>query len=66
MDTNIYVLRLKKSLELKNVTDNTTKSYISYLKCFLRFLDDKKPEDVSFDEVADFILYLTKIFRPEY
>lgn len=56
-----YINRFNQMIELRGLTNNTAKSYNSYLKTYLSYVYKnlgKAPEDVTWDEVRSFILYL--------
>lgn len=58
-----YLNTYREMLSLRGLTDHTIKSYSTYLRNYLRYLDSillKSPEDISWDELRDFIRWLQK------
>ena len=56
-----YLTKYREMLSFRNLTKITRKSYITYIFAYLSYLDDvlhKVPEDVSWQEVRDFIVHL--------
>lgn len=56
---NVY----REMLSLRGLTDHTLKSYSTYIRSYLDYLQTvllKQPEDVSWDELRDFIRWLQK------
>ena len=48
-------------ISLRGLTDHTIRSYSTYIKAYLGYLDSvlhKSPENVSWDELRDFIRWL--------
>jgi integrase/recombinase XerD len=48
-------------ISLRGLTDHTIKSYCTYLKAYLNYIDSilhKKPEDVSWQELRDYISWI--------
>ena len=55
---NKYFNSYRKMISLRGLTDHTIKSYSTYIKAYFDFLTDvihKSPEDVSWDEMRQFI-----------
>ena len=52
-----YLQKLERELKYRNYSPKTIKAYTTCIKFFLEKID-KKPEDISRDEIIDFILYL--------
>lgn len=52
-----YLLALSEALQRKNLTPNTCKSYISYLRSYLEFLSGRNilPMDASWQDMSDFL-----------
>lgn len=50
-------------ISLRGLTDHTHKSYCTYIQAYLDYLSNilhKAPEDVSWDELRDYIRWLQK------
>lgn len=61
---NTYLFKFKELIELRDLTPNTARNYTSFLKQYLNFVDSnlaKIPEEVSFDEIRTYLLYLKNI-----
>jgi site-specific recombinase XerD len=52
-----YIQRLERELKYRSYSTKTIKAYSTCIKIFLEKID-KKPEDISRDQIIDFILYL--------
>jgi len=55
-----YITRFNQMIELRGLANNTAKSYNSYLKKYLKYLKNvlkKTPEEVTWDNVREYILY---------
>ena len=53
-----YFNSYREMISLRGLTDHTIKSYSTYIKAYFDFLTDvihKSPEDVSWDEMRQFI-----------
>ena len=62
-DHSRYLEQFAQMISFRGLTDNTLKSYTSYLKSYLSYLDDhlrKKPEDVSWEEMRAYIQFIQK------
>lgn len=58
-----YLKQYREMISLRGLTDHTMKSYTTYIKTYLTYLSDilhKSPEDVSWDELRDFVHWLKK------
>lgn len=58
-----YLDKYIQMISLRGLTDHTIKSYSTYVKAYLHYLQDithKAPEDVSWDEMRDFVVWLKK------
>lgn len=58
-----YLDSYKELISLRGLTDHTLKNYCTYIRAHLDFLTDilhKSPEDVSWDELRDYIRWLQK------
>lgn len=56
-----YLDSFREMLSLRGLTDHTLKSYCTYIRAYLDFLQNtlhKLPEDVTWQELRDFIRYL--------
>lgn len=56
-----YLDVYKQMISLRGLTDHTIKSYSTYLNAYLHYLDTvlhKLPEDVSWQELRDFIFFI--------
>jgi len=63
-DFQPYINKFNDLLVLRDLTPNTTKSYLSMLRFFLTWCSAsciKKPEDLSFEEVRSYILFLKQV-----
>ncbi len=61
-----YINHFNQMISLRGLTDHTLKSYASYLGSYLDYLSEhlrKLPEDVSWDELRVYILYLKDVKR---
>ncbi len=59
-----YIKKFNDLLEIRDLTNNTIINYNSFLKQYLNWIDDhhkKRPEDVSYDEIRSYILYLKNV-----
>lgn len=59
-----YIEHFNQMISLRGLTDHTLKSYTSYLNCYLHYLLtslNKQPEDVSWDELRHYILFLKDV-----
>lgn len=58
-----YLTSFREMLSLRGLTDRTIIGYCTYIRAYLFYLDTilyKKPEDVSWPELRDFIRWLQK------
>jgi len=58
-----YLKLFREMISLRGLTDHTVKSYSTYIRAYLNYLNDvlkKKPEDVSWDELRDYIRWIQK------
>ena len=58
-----YLKRYKKMISLRGLTDHTLKNYCTYIRAYLDYFTNilhKSPEDVSWDELRDYIRWLQK------
>jgi site-specific recombinase XerD len=56
-----YLNSFREMISLRGLTDHTIKSYSTYIRAYLDYLNNvlqKKPEDVSWGELRDFIRWL--------
>lgn len=56
-----YLDKYRQMLSFRNLTKFTCKSYITYIFAYLSYLDNillKLPEDVSWQELRDFVVYI--------
>lgn len=56
-----YLNSFREMISLRGLTDHTLKSYCTYIRAYLTYLTDilhKSPEDVSWDEMRQFIVWL--------
>jgi integrase/recombinase XerD len=56
-----YLAQYRQMLSLRNLTKVSRKSYPTYIIAYLSYLDDvlhKLPEDVSWQELRDFLVYI--------
>lgn len=56
-----YLDTFKQMISLRGLTDHTIKSYSTYIRAYLDYLENilhKKPEDVSWQELRSFIFYI--------
>lgn len=61
---NTYLSKFEDLIELRDLTRNTARNYSSFLKQYLKWIDSnlsKKPEEVSFEEIRTYLLYLKNI-----
>ncbi|MGV8146518.1 MAG: phage integrase N-terminal SAM-like domain-containing protein [Alkaliphilus sp.] len=59
-----YLSRFNQLIELRDLTKNTAKNYLSFLKQYLAWVDEnlnKSPEGVSFYEIRAYLLYMKNI-----
>lgn len=60
-DYTPYITKFNEFLTIRDLTKNTCDSYNSFLRCYLSWVDTTLgicPEDVSFEQIRSFILYL--------
>lgn len=58
-----YLNTYREMISLRGLTDHTLKNYCTYIRAYLRYLDEflhKAPEDVSWPELRDYIRWLQK------
>lgn len=58
-----YLNSFRKMISLRGLTDHTLKSYCTYIRTYLDYLKNilhKSPEEVSWDELRDYICWLQK------
>ena len=58
---NKYLDSFREMISLRGLTDHTLKSYATYIRAYLNYLSDilqKSPEEVSWQELRDFIKWL--------
>lgn len=58
-----YLIQFREMISLRGLTDHTITSYSTYIRVYLDYLSNilqKMPEDVSWDELRDFIRWLQK------
>lgn len=60
---NDYLNTYREMISLRGLTAHTLKNYCTYIRAYLNYLEcflHKSPEDVSWDELRSFILWLQK------
>ncbi|MDO4297767.1 MAG: tyrosine-type recombinase/integrase [Lachnospiraceae bacterium] len=58
-----YLKQFREMISLRGLTDHTVKSYSTYIRAYLDYLTHilhKMPEDVSWEELRDFVRWLQK------
>ena len=58
-----YIKHFREMISLRGLTDHTIKSYSTYIRAYLNYLKDilhKLPEEVSWQELRDYINWLQK------
>ena len=58
-----YLSAFREMISLRGLTAHTVRSYSTYISAYLNYLTDilhKQPEDVSWDELRDFIRWLQR------
>ena len=58
-----YFSKFTQMISLRGLTDHTIKSYSTYIRSYLDYLQNilhKNPEDVSWQELRDFIVFIQK------
>ena len=58
-----YLNSFREMISLRGLTDHTLKNYCTYIRAYLDYLTHilhKAPEDVSWNELRDFIRWLQK------
>lgn len=58
-----YLDSFREMISLRGLTEHTLKSYCTYIRAYLDYLSaflHKTPEDVSWDELRDYIRWLQK------
>lgn len=56
-----YFNSFREMISLRGLTEHTIKSYSTYIRAYLNYLSDilhKQPEDVSWDELRDYIRWI--------
>lgn len=60
---NKYLVTFREMISLRGLTGHTLKNYCTYIRAYLDYLADflhKSPEDVSWNELRDYIRWLQK------
>lgn len=60
---NKYLVTFREMISLRGLTGHTLKNYCTYIRAYLDYLTDilhKSPEDVSWNELRDYIRWLQK------
>jgi len=63
-DFQPYITKFNAFLTIRDLAKNTGHSYNSFLRCYLSWVDTTlgiRPEDVSFEQIRSFILYLKNV-----
>ena len=63
-DLELYLTKFNQFLELRNLTENTAKSYNSFLMQYFYYIDStlgKAPENVTHDEIRIYLIYLKNV-----
>ena len=58
-----YFKTYREMISLRGLTDHTVKSYSTYIRSYLEYLQTillKQPENVSWDDLRDYIRWLQK------
>ena len=58
-----YLNAYREMISLRGLTGHTLKSYSTYIRAYLDYLSNilhKRPEDVSWDELRDYIRWIQK------
>ena len=58
-----YIKLFREMISLRGLTDHTVKSYSTYIRAYLNYLSkilEKTPDDVSWDELRDYIRFIQK------
>lgn len=58
-----YLKTFREMISLRGLTDRTIKSYSTYVKAYLDYLHNiihKKPEDVTWQELREFVVFIEK------
>lgn len=58
-----YLKLYREMISLRGLTDHTVKSYSTYIRAYLDYLNrvlHKKPEDISWNELRDYIRWIQK------
>ena len=58
-----YLKQYREMISLRGLTDHTIKSYSTYISAYLMYLSDilyRSPEEVSWEELRDFLRWLKK------
>ena len=61
-----YFNSFKQMISLRGLTDHTLKSYCTYISAYLDYLNDilhKSPENVSWQDMRDYIIWLQQSRR---
>ena len=56
-----YLVTFKQMISLRGLTDHTIISYSTYIRAYLDYLENvlhKIPEDVSWQELREFVLFI--------
>lgn len=64
MQYDTYINKFNQMLSLRDLAEGTVNNYIFYLRNYFRWLDTelhKLPEDVSWEELRSYLLYLKEI-----
>jgi site-specific recombinase XerD len=57
---NTILSKYVKTLTLRNYNESTIKTYQQHFHRFLKFFENSKPEEIPFDEIRQYILYLVE------
>lgn len=60
---DVYLKHYREMLSLRGLADHTIRSYSTYIRVYLMYLSDilhRSPEEVSWEELRDFIRWLKK------
>jgi site-specific recombinase XerD len=58
-----YIKTFREMISLRGLTDHTIRAYTTYIKAYLDYLQNilhKNPEEVTYQELREFVIYLQK------
>jgi len=63
-----YLSTFREIISLRSLTDHTLQNYCTYIRAYLDYLQNilhKHPEDISWEELREYVRWLQKYFIPK-